>query len=155
LEHRTAAPLPALQAEDADVKDYAARREDIARAFAELRPHTLQANVRVLDDCTNAMRCLVRLNGVKLSTIVEVECVDGELWGHLSVCGQQPARVPSWDEFRWCKEYFLGDRKAVQVLPARAQYVNVHPHVLHLYAALERDPLPDFRGVDSTGKVGI
>lgn len=138
------------------MKDWHARHDDIARALTELKPRTTQANVRVLGDFANALKCLVRLNGVKLTTILEVECIDGELWGHLSVCGQQPARVPSWDEFRWCKEYFLGgDRKAVQVLPARAQYVNVHPHVLHLYAALERDPLPDFRGVDSTGKVGI
>jgi hypothetical protein len=162
MEHRAAAPLPALQAEDADVKDYAARPDDIARAFAELRPRTIQPNVRVIDDCTNAMRCVVRLNMVKLITILEVECIDTEteprrleLWGHLSVSAQQPPRVPSWDEFRWCKEYFLGDRKAVQVLPARAEYMNVHPHVLHLYAPLERDPMPDFRGTDSTGRVGI
>lgn len=137
------------------MKQFQTRMPDVISAFAELRPRTLQSNVRALDDGLNALRCLVRLDGVKLSTIVEVECIDGELWAHLSVCSQSPARVPSWAELRWCKEYFLGDRKAVQILPARAEYVNVHPHVLHLYAPLERDPLPDFRGIDTNGQLSI
>lgn len=137
------------------MKDWHSRHSDIELALVELKPRTLQSNVRVVGAFANALKCLVRLDGVKLSTILEVECVDGELWAHLSACAQSPARVPSWAELRWCKEYFLGDRKAVQVLPSRAEYVNVHPNVLHLYAALERDPLPDFRGVDSTGNVGI
>lgn len=138
------------------MKDYQSRHEDIERALLDLRPRTLQSNVRLTLDAANALQCTVRLDGVKLTTILEVECIDGELWGHLSVCAQSPARVPSWSELRWCKEYFLGgDRKAVQVLPCRAEYVNVHPHVLHLYAPLERDPLPDFRGRDATGKLSI
>jgi hypothetical protein len=137
------------------VKDWQARHEDIERAMADLAPRTLQANVRSTGDYANAQMYTVRLDGVRLSVILEAECVDGALWGHLSVCAQQPKRVPSWDELRWCKAYFLGDRKAVQILPPRAEYVNEHPNVLHLYAALEADPLPDFRGVDSRGRIGI
>lgn len=137
------------------MKDYHSRHDDIARALDELWPKVAQSNVRVADDYTNAKRCYVRLDGAQLSAIVEVECIDGALWAHLSVCCQKPARVPSWDELRWCKEYFLGDRKAVQVLPPRAEYVNLHANVLHLYASLERDPLPDFRGVDSAGRLAI
>lgn len=143
------------------MKNFHARHDDIARAFADLRPRTLQANVHVLDDMANVLRCVVRLDGVKLITIIEVECIDSqtgpELWAHLSVSAQRPARVPTWQELRWCKEYFLGaDRKAIQVLPGRAEYVNHHEHVLHLYAPLERDPLPDFRGVHpATGRISI
>lgn len=137
------------------MKDWTARHDDIERALAGLAPRVLQSNVRVIDDYVNAKRFHVRLNGVHLCAILEVECIDGSLWAHLSASAMAAKRVPSWDELRWCKEYFLGDRKAVQILPPRAEYVNINPHVLHLYAPLERDPLPDFRGTDSTGTVAI
>lgn len=136
------------------MKDWGARHADIGRWMDELKPRLLQGNVRVLGDYTNACQYAVRLDGVLLVAIVEVECHDGALWGHLSVSAQK--RVPSWEELRWCKEYFLGDRKAVMVLPPRAEYVNVHPHVLHLFAPLERDPLPDFRAQSLlTGEVSL
>jgi hypothetical protein len=112
--------------------------------------------VVVKDDYENAKICLVRLDGQILSVIFEVECVDGELWAHLSATNAVQQRLPTWRELKWCKEYFLGDRRAIQVLPPRAEYVNINQHVLHLYAPLERDPLPDFRGVDpDSGKLSI
>jgi hypothetical protein len=41
---------------------------------------------------------------------------------------------------------FVGSaRKAVMVLPAEEEHVNIHPFCLHLYSPLDRDPLPDFR----------
>ena len=134
-------------------KDYQARHEDIERAMDDLWPRVAQSNVQVVGDFVNAKRGRVRLSGVLLTFIVEVECVDGKLWAHLSVSTLK--RTPNWDELRWCKEYFLGDRRAIQILPPRAEYVNLHPHVLHLYAPLEHEPLPDFRGVDSTGRLAI
>ena len=137
------------------MKDYHARHADIERAMTDLWPRILQGNVRIMDDFVNAKRAAVRLDGAALTVILEVECVDGELWAHLSVGNMTGKRVPSWQELRWCKEYFLGDRKAVQILPPRAEYVNLNPYVLHLYACLERDPLPDFRGVDSAGRIAI
>jgi hypothetical protein len=138
------------------MKQPQARAEDCIRAMAELWPRVIQGNVRVLDDYVNAKRCTVRFDGEMLMVILEVECVDGELWAHLSASNMQKQRVPNWRELRWCKEYFLGDRKAVQVLPPRDQYVNINPHVLHLYTCLERDPLPDFRMADpTTGQLAI
>lgn len=121
------------------------RQRDIGRALDDLLPRVLQGNVTRVEVYTNAAAFRVRLDGVKLLAIVEVEAVDGELWGHMSVSASTPKRIPTWPELRWCKEYFLGDRKAIQVLPPRAEYVNLNPNVLHLYAPLDRDPLPDFR----------
>jgi hypothetical protein len=137
------------------MKDWGARHDDIERVLADLAPRVLQGNVRTIDDYPNAKRLAVRLNGVNLCVILEVECHASELWAHLSMSAMAAKRVPSWEELRWCKEYFLGDRKALQVLPPRAEYVNLNPHVLHLYAPLERDPLPDFRGIDSGGRLAI
>ena len=138
------------------MKQPQARPEDTIRAMEELWPRVHPVNDRILDDYVNAKRCTVRLDGELLMVILEVECVDGELWAHLSASNMQAQRVPTWAELRWCKEYFLGDRKAVVVLPPRAEYVNINPHVLHLYTCLERDPLPDFRMADpETGALSI
>lgn len=69
---------------------------------------------------------------------------DDRIWLHVSV--SRPTRLPSWSDLRRVKDAFIGkDRKAIQVLPAQSEYVNIHPHVLHLFACLEGDPLPDFR----------
>lgn len=131
------------------------RHAAVALAVQELLPRVLQGNVQRVDGYTNAGRYVVRLDGARLTVIVEVEVVDSKLWAHLSVGGGFVERLPSWKELRWCKEYFLGDRRAIQVLPPRAEYVNLHPHVLHLYAPLEENPIPDFRGLQEDGSLAI
>ncbi len=69
--------------------------------------------------------------------------LDGRHWLHLSVSHRQ--RIPTWDEMRWCKEVFLGDREAYQVMPPKARYVNIMPNVLHMFALLDGAAvLPDF-----------
>jgi hypothetical protein len=60
---------------------------------------------------------------------------DGRIWWHLSVSHER--RVPSWAELSKCKEEFLGDLEAYQVLPKRRDYVNVMPHCLHLWAPVD------------------
>lgn len=68
---------------------------------------------------------------------------DGRAWLHLSVSHR--LRIPTWGEFRHVKELFLGDREAYTVLPPKARYVNIHPHVLHAFALLSGEALlPDF-----------
>jgi hypothetical protein len=121
------------------------RGEELIRWFRELRPRTLQANVRCDGEYANGATYTVRLDDVRLRAILATESIDGQIWAHLSVSAQAPARIPTWQEFRWHKDFFLGDRKAIQVLPPRAEYVNLQPHVLHLFVSLEGDPLPDFR----------
>lgn len=77
---------------------------------------------------------------------------DGRAWLHLSVKHQ--TRIPTWGELRICKEQFLGDREAVQILPPKAKYINIHTHVLHLFALLSPTAptgLPDF--TNGTGSI--
>lgn len=74
---------------------------------------------------------------------------DERPWLHLSVSHR--VRIPTWREMREAKELFLGDREAYSILPPRARYVNINPHVLHLFARLDGSAaLPDFtRGTGS------
>lgn len=155
------------------MKDVLTRRELLRHWMDELSPRLLQGNVRLYpfpEELAeglffNARRFVVRLDGARLTTILEIEDhvevrAESELrslWAHLSVGGQnmKPPRVPSWEELGWCKRYFLRDRKAIQVLPPKAEYVNDNPFVLHLYVPLEADPLPDFRHLTDGGVLGL
>ncbi len=68
---------------------------------------------------------------------------DERRWMHASVAA--PTRLPTWDELRAVKEWTLGtEAKAIQVIPPRSQYVNLHPYCLHLFACIDGDGLPDF-----------
>ena len=74
---------------------------------------------------------------------------DGHLWVHASVCGRTgPTKffLPSWEDLKRVKNDFCGeDAWAYQVLPAKKDYVNQHPYVLHLFARFDGQPaLPDF-----------
>lgn len=69
---------------------------------------------------------------------------DGRRWAHVSL--SRPSRLPSWEDVREVKNAFIGrDRRALQVLPPEAEYVNIHAHCLHLWHCLDDDGLPDFR----------
>lgn len=69
---------------------------------------------------------------------------DGLKWVHVS-CSRR-GRLPSWDDLKKVKHVFIGrSRKAIQILPPEAQYVNFHPYTLHLWTCLDGDPLPDLR----------
>jgi hypothetical protein len=52
---------------------------------------------------------------------------------------------------RLVKNLFLGrERLALQVLVSESRWINIHPYVLHLWACVDGDPVPDFaRGGDS------
>ncbi|HEU4580905.1 MAG TPA: hypothetical protein VFS67_21750 [Polyangiaceae bacterium] len=75
-----------------------------------------------------------------LLVILEVECWHGELWAHLSVTGRD--RTPTLPELAWCKDLFLGDRKAIQIFPRKAEADVAGTRTLHLHAPLESDALP-------------
>lgn len=88
--------------------------------------------------------CYVHLNmPLKVICSAQVEA-DGKRWMHVSC--SRPNRLPSWEELSLVKDTFIGrERKAVQVLPAADEHVNINPNVLHLWACLDGDGLPDFR----------
>lgn len=69
---------------------------------------------------------------------------DGKPWIHLSVSRKKS--IPTWVDLVHVKEIFLGkDALAIQILPARSEYINVHEFCLDLYQCLEDRPIPDFR----------
>lgn len=70
--------------------------------------------------------------------------IDHKRWIHVSV--SRKSRLPSWDDLKIVKNLFIGlDKKALQVLPAYKEYINLHPYCLHLWYCLDGDPVPDFR----------
>lgn len=73
---------------------------------------------------------------------------DGRRWLHVSV--SRATKIPSWSDLREVKDIFVGrDRLAIQILPPEAEYVNFHPHVLHLWSCLDGErPVPDFRSCE-------
>lgn len=57
---------------------------------------------------------------------------DSKGWEHVSV--SLVDRAPTWHEMCAVKELFWDDEAwVVQFHPARSQYVNHHPHCLHLW----------------------
>jgi hypothetical protein len=69
---------------------------------------------------------------------------DGICWDHVSV--SIPKRTPSWAEMDYVKRCFWDDAETVmQLHPPRAQWINHHPHCLHLWRPWgpgETIPLP-------------
>jgi hypothetical protein len=58
---------------------------------------------------------------------------------HVSVSCRD--RYPTWDEILDVRESFFEDRLHVaQMLPPKAQYVNVHKNCFHLWAKLNGEP---------------
>lgn len=69
---------------------------------------------------------------------------DGKRWRHVSVSKRD--QLPSWDDLKAVKDLLIGSEAlAIQVLPRASEYVNIHPHCLHLWHCLDGDPVPDFR----------
>jgi len=115
-------------------------QSEIERLKNEHLPVILPASWRAVQE---AMDGRGYINAWGLSVIVGFDKEqDGYIWAHFSIAHKK--RLPTWDEFRDAKYIFLGDLKAVLVLPAKKDYVNINPHVLHLFACIGRDPLPDF-----------
>lgn len=58
-------------------------------------------------------------------------------WEHVSVSMQH--RCPNWKEMCQIKSLFWDDEDVViQYHPAKADYVNIHPHCLHLWRPIDQ-----------------
>jgi hypothetical protein len=67
---------------------------------------------------------------------------DGLGFRHLSATNAQKKILPPWTVLVRLKEsFFADDEWAVIYLPAKDDYVNVHPYVHHIWAPLD-EPLP-------------
>lgn len=75
--------------------------------------------------------------------------IDGDQWLHVSVVKR--IGYPSYTELVKIKQFFLGDRLAVQVFAPKAEHVNIHPRALHLWCCINRRVTPDFTG--GTGSI--
>jgi hypothetical protein len=63
---------------------------------------------------------------------LKVIASDGEGWEHVSV--SLPNRTPTWEEMDYLKNVFWDESDCVmQLHPPRADWVNNHPHCLHLW----------------------
>ena len=73
---------------------------------------------------------------------IAVVVSDGEGWDHVSVSLQN--RCPTWDEMCLIKDLFFETHEvAMQLHPAKDNYVNHHPFCLHLWRPQDkRIPLP-------------
>lgn len=65
-------------------------------------------------------------------------CSDGIGWEHVSVHAYNSIRTkqrcPTWREMCYAKRLFWdGDDVVMQLHPRESEYVNCHPHVLHLW----------------------
>lgn len=116
------------------------RAGDAARWLERLSPATLPPGVErtVNDDQSKWYR--VRLGLLPLAVVVEIEIWHGELWAHMAVTGRNAA--PAAAEVAWCRDLFLGDRKAIAVLPRKIERTESSARTVDIYAPLESDALP-------------
>ena len=79
-----------------------------------------------------------------IAVIVSVSTEQDEKeWVHLSVSRRNS--IPSWEDMMFAKDTVLGrEASAVQIIPAKAKHVNIHPNCLHFFHCPEGDGLPDF-----------
>lgn len=87
---------------------------------------------------TNDGCFLIPFRGVELQVISS----DGLGWEHVSVSLRN--RNPNWDEMCFIKAMFWDEEDCVvQYHPPKSEYVNVHPHCLHLWRPTDdRIPRP-------------
>lgn len=80
------------------------------------------------------------LPGTKKPVAVIFSC--GEGWDHVSASYSN--RTPTWDEMCYIKDiFFREDECVIQYHPPKSEYVNNHPHCLHLWRPQNEDiPMP-------------
>lgn len=96
------------------------------------------------------------IHGVECFALCIVSDGEGEIpWEHVSArisegkANAWKERTPTWEEMCAIKDTFWdGEEAVMQLHPAKSDYVNVHPHVLHLWKPTESIiPLPPIAAV--------
>ena len=80
--------------------------------------------------------------GAKLAIIAtDGKHPSGHGWEHVSVSTNR--RTPNWQEMAFVKDLFWDEEETVvQFHPPKSQYVNNHPHCLHLWKPPHEVQLP-------------
>lgn len=113
----------------------------IELAMDTCKPRVLPSTYSLIEDYQNA-GYYMRRDG--MTVITEVAEYQKRLWLHVSCA--HPDRLPSWADLREAKTVFCGPKRlALSIMPSEAEYVNIHPYVLHLWCPLDHNPIPDFR----------
>jgi len=87
----------------------------------------------------------------------EVGCQasDGMGWEHVSVTINRQ-RTPTWEIMAYVKDLFWDEEDTViQFHPPKSQYVNCHPHCLHLWRPVGKSlplPSPIMVGIQKSNK---
>lgn len=125
-----------------DLGRSAGRAGDAERWLTLLAPRALPPGVECTVNDSHSKWYRLRLAGGPLTVILEIEVWQGALWAHLAVTGR--GAPPALAEIGYCRDLFLGDRKAIQILPRRLEAAEAGARTSHLYAQLESDCLPSF-----------
>lgn len=84
---------------------------------------------------------------------------DGGGWDHVSVSVLHESRCPTWEEMCFVKDLFWSENEpAMQLHPVKKDYINNHPHCLHLWrpqSAANLIPLPPSFMVGTHGVEGL
>lgn len=65
----------------------------------------------------------------------QVTISDGMGWRHLSATNAQKRQLPPWEVMTRLKDLFFADEEWVTLfIPAKADYINDHPWVHHLWS---------------------
>lgn len=65
-------------------------------------------------------------------------------WEHLSV--SMPSKTPSWDQMCVMKDlFFEDDEECFEYHPKKSEYVNIHPHCLHIWRPIMEERLNAYR----------
>lgn len=128
----------------------AAEREICFALSQQVVPRVIPADWRIVErhpnalicDSTDGLRVILEVEGQIEVPGLREDAVD--FWLHLSVSRRD--RVPSYFDQKRVKALFIGrQQKAIMVFPPESEHYNHHAHCLHLFSALTRDALPDFR----------
>jgi hypothetical protein len=75
---------------------------------------------------------LFLIKSLKLAHVLRVIASDGMGFEHVSV--SLPRRCPTWNEMCVVKDLFWDEEDCcMQLHPPKSQYVNCHPHTLHIW----------------------
>jgi hypothetical protein len=123
-----------------------AKRLVLEEHLPKVLPATWQRESDIYCEATGQLSAVFRSRWDLVALVSIDEMSNGHRWLHVSL--SMGKRLPTWSELKEVKNLFIGDVLAVQVLPPKAQYVDCHPHTLHLWRCLNGPTLPGFPGED-------